>query len=209
MEVDPNLKQLWMTPEERAQEAAVFNLPYFKNRPYMFCQVDDCMGLGAEIMRLSMLIDGMIEAGQEVPMEYIGAALTFVAAHEVGHTLGLRHNFKSSGAIPYEELNDKAKIEEIGMTGSVMDYPTPNIAADASKQGYYYTPTVGTGDVWAIKWGYQPVDGATPMEQSKQSRCHREQVCSTRPICTAPTRTRIRWVRSILVATPTISPTIR
>ncbi len=167
MEVDPNLKQLWMTPEERAQEQAVFNLPYFKNRPYMFCQIDNCMGLGAEMMRLSMLIGGMIDAGQEVPMEYIGAALTFVAAHEVGHTLGLRHNFKSSSAVPYDELNDKSKIDQVGMTGSVMDYPTPNIAADASKQGYYYTPTVGTGDVWAITWGYKPVDGATPQEQSK------------------------------------------
>jgi hypothetical protein len=167
MELDHNLKQLWMTPEERAKEDAMFSLPFFKTRPYMFCTVDDCMGLGGEMMRLSMLINGMIEAGQEVPMEYIGAALTFVAAHEVGHTLGLRHNFKSSGAVPYDELNDKSKIDQIGMTGSVMDYPTPNIAADASRQGYYYTPRVGTYDMWAIEWGYKPVDGASALEQEK------------------------------------------
>jgi hypothetical protein len=167
MEQDQNLKHLWMTPEERAKEEAVFSLPYFKNRPWMFCTVDDCMGLGAEMMRLSMLINGMIEAGQEVPMEYIGAALTFVSAHEVGHTIGLRHNFKSSGAVPYDQLNDKAKMDEIGMTGSVMDYPTPNIASNASQQGYYYTPRVGTYDMWAIEWGYKPVEGATPLEQSK------------------------------------------
>ena len=167
MELDHNLKQLWMTPEERVKEEAMMSLPFFKNRPYMLCTVDDCMGLGGEMMRLSMLINGMIEAGQEVPMEYIGAALTFVAAHEVGHTLGLRHNFKSSGAVPYDELNDKSKIDQIGMTGSVMDYPTPNIAADASRQGYYYTPRVGTYDMWAIEWGYKPVDGATALEQEK------------------------------------------
>lgn len=167
MEVDQNLKQLWMTPEERAREEAMFSLPFFKNRPWMFCSVDNCMGLGGEMMRLSMLMDDMIEAGQEVPMEYIGAALTFVSAHEVGHTLGLRHNFKSSGAVPYDLLNDKTKIAEIGMTGSVMDYPTPNIAANAAQQGYYYTPTVGTYDLWAIEWGYKPVEGATPLEQSK------------------------------------------
>ena len=167
MEVDHNLKQLWMTPEERAKEEAMMSLPFFKNRPFMLCSVDDCMGLGGEMMRLSMLINGMMEAGQEVPIEYIGAALTFVAAHEVGHTLGLRHNFKSSGAVPYDELNNKSKIDEIGMTGSVMDYPTPNIAADASRQGYYYTPRVGTYDMWAIEWGYKPVDGATALEQEK------------------------------------------
>ena len=154
MEVDQNLKHLWMTPDERAKEEAIFSLPFFKNRPWMFCSVDNCMGLGGEMMRLSMLMDGVIEAGDEVPMEYIGAALTFVSAHEVGHTIGLRHNFKSSGAVPYDLLNDKAKIDEIGMTGSVMDYPTPNMSANASQQGYYYTPTVGTYDLWAIEWGY-------------------------------------------------------
>ncbi|HXV15002.1 MAG TPA: zinc-dependent metalloprotease [Candidatus Krumholzibacteria bacterium] len=167
MEVDHNLKQLWMTPEEREREEAIMSLPFFKGRPYMLCSVNDCMGLGAEMMRLTMLINGMIEAGQEVPMEYIGAALTFVSAHEVGHTIGLRHNFKSSGAVPYDQLNDKAKIDQIGMTGSVMDYPTPNIAANASQQGYYYTPIVGTYDMWAIEWAYKPIDGATPEEQSK------------------------------------------
>ncbi|MCI0451986.1 MAG: zinc-dependent metalloprotease [Candidatus Latescibacteria bacterium] len=167
MEVDHNLKHLWMTPEERMQEEAVFSLPFFKNKPYMLCSVNDCMGLGGEMMRLSMLMSGMIEAGQEVPLEFIGAALTFVSAHEVGHTIGLRHNFKSSGAVPYDQLHNKATIDQIGMTGSVMDYPTPNIAANASQQGYYYTPIVGTYDMWAIEWAYKPVDGATPDEQSK------------------------------------------
>jgi hypothetical protein len=92
-----------------------------------------------------------------------------VTSHEVGHTLGLRHNFKSSSAVPYDQLNDKAKIDEIGMTGSVMDYPSPNVAKDSSKQGYYYSPTVGTGDMWAIKWAYAPVSGSTAWEQKKET----------------------------------------
>ncbi len=167
MQVDGNLKQLWMTNDERAQEQAMFQLPYFKNHPYSLCAVDDCMELGSQFMRLSMMASDIVEAGGEVPLEFIGQALKFVASHEVGHTLGLRHNFKGSGSTPYDELNDKSMMEKIGMTGSVMDYPTPNVAADKTKQGYYYTPNVGTYDVWAITWGYKPVAGATAEEQSK------------------------------------------
>jgi hypothetical protein len=155
-----------MTEEERMEEQAIMALPYFKNRPYGMCAVDDCMELGAQIMRLSMLAAGIVEAGGTVPAEFVGQALTFVAAHEVGHTIGLRHNFKSSGATPYDMLNDTGTIDNIGMTGSVMDYPTPNVARESARQGYYYTPTVGTGDVWTIKWGYTPVEGATAEEQS-------------------------------------------
>lgn len=169
MQVDANLKNLWMSQSERDQENALMQLPYFKTRPYAMCQADQCLELGAEVMRLSMLANNMVEAGGSVPIEYIGAALSWVTSHEVGHTLGLRHNFKSSSAVPYDELNDKAKIDEIGMTGSVMDYPSPNVSKDSAKQGYYYSPTVGTGDLWAIKWGYAPVSGTTAWEQKKET----------------------------------------
>jgi hypothetical protein len=169
MQVDPNLKQLWMTADERAQEEALMQLPFFKMKPYALCHADQCLALGAEIMRLSMLANGVIEAGGVVPTEYLGNALMWVTSHEVGHTLGLRHNFKSSGATPYDMLNDKPTIETIGMTGSVMDYPSPNVAKDSTKQGYYYSPTVGTGDIWAIKWGYSEVPGATALEQKKHT----------------------------------------
>jgi len=169
MQIDGNLKQLWMSADERAQEQALMKLPYFKMQPYAMCAVDQCFELGAEIMRLSMLASGIVEAGGTVPTEYLGNALSWVTSHEVGHTLGLRHNFKSSGATPYDMLNDKATIEEIGMTGSVMDYPSPNVSKDSSRQGYYYSPTVGTGDLWAIKWGYTPVEGATAIEQKKNT----------------------------------------
>ncbi|HKW15579.1 MAG TPA: zinc-dependent metalloprotease [Candidatus Krumholzibacteria bacterium] len=169
MQVDPGLKQLWMSQAERDQENALMQLPYFKMQPYAMCQADQCLELGAEVMRLSMLANNQIEAGGVVPLEYLGNALSWVTSHEVGHTLGLRHNFKSSGATPYDELNDKSKIDEIGMTGSVMDYPSPNVAKDSSKQGYYYSPTVGTGDVWAIKWAYMPVEGKTAWEQKEQT----------------------------------------
>jgi hypothetical protein len=169
MQVDPNLKQIWMTADERAQEKALMELPFFKMKPYAMCHADQCLELGGEIMRLSMLASGAIDAGGTVPTEYLGNALMWVTSHEVGHTLGLRHNFKSSSATPYDKLNDKETIDNIGMTGSVMDYPSPNVATDSAKQGYYYSPGVGTGDIWAIKWGYSEVPGETAAEQKKHT----------------------------------------
>ena len=75
MDVDPNLKQLWLTDDERAQERALMALPYFKTRPYGLCAIDGCMELGAQFMRLSMLASGIVEAGGTVPEEFIGQAI--------------------------------------------------------------------------------------------------------------------------------------
>jgi hypothetical protein len=117
---------------------------------------------GFELMELAFLMDG---TGMDVPRDYVGAAIARVTAHEVGHGLGLRHNFKSSTAVPYESLNDRRVIEDIGMTGSVMDYATPNISRDRNHQGHYWSPTVGTYDRWVIKWGYSEIEGDNPPEQ--------------------------------------------
>ncbi len=122
-----------------------------------------------EFMQLVLLTDGLEENGMEVPMEFVGEALVFVTAHEVGHTLGLRHNFKSSISTPYDKLNDRRVVEDIGMTGSVMDYPSPNVSRDRSKQGYYYTPSIGTYDQWAITYGYTEIPGDKSPEHEQWS----------------------------------------
>jgi hypothetical protein len=92
--------------------------------------------------------------------EYVCEALTEVVMHEVGHTLGLRHNFAGSTAIPLEKLGDKAFTQEYGTTSSVMDYLPPVTPANRSAQGHYYTPTVGYYDRVAIRYGYLPVPTA-------------------------------------------------
>jgi hypothetical protein len=116
------------------------------------------MGMADEgaFLATAMRIDGLLPPGEPVPQEFIGAGLKSVTMHEVGHTLGLRHNFKSSAAVPREKLHDKAWIAEHGTTGSIMDYDTPNVSPDPATQAQYFSPTVGTYDLWAIEYGYTP-----------------------------------------------------
>ena len=86
--------------------------------------------------------------------KYIMQALKWVMMHEVGHTLGFRHNFKGSAIHKFEDLHNEELVESTGLYGSVMDYPGVNISKDPSKQGYYFTPTLGPYDYWAVEYSY-------------------------------------------------------
>ncbi|MEM6798415.1 MAG: zinc-dependent metalloprotease, partial [Planctomycetota bacterium] len=84
-------------------------------------------------------------------------ALKEVTMHEVGHTLGLRHNFKASTLYSIDELNDVAKTSKTGLAASVMDYCPANFALTSEEQGDYYSTTIGPYDYWAIEYGYKPL----------------------------------------------------
>lgn len=86
--------------------------------------------------------------------EYMKEALYYLVMHEMGHTLGLNHNMKATQLYSPTEINDKAKTEQTGLTGSVMDYPAVNLAADHAHQGQYFTTVPGPYDRWAITYGY-------------------------------------------------------
>ena len=81
--------------------------------------------------------------------------LTYLVMHEMGHTLGLNHNMKSSQMLSPAQVNDTSLTHKIGSMGSVMDYPAINFALDKSKQGDFYTTKAGPYDLWAIEYGYR------------------------------------------------------
>lgn len=87
----------------------------------------------------------------------MGELIRFVSAHEVGHTLGLRHNFIASNAVPVEKLRDRKWLEKNGHTPSIMDYARFNyVAQPEDKVGEKgIMPRVGDYDEWAIEWGYR------------------------------------------------------
>lgn len=89
-------------------------------------------------------------------------ALKEVTMHEVGHTLGLRHNFKASAFYDMNEINDVAKTSQTGNSASVMDYNPINIRCKDEPQGDFYSTTIGPYDYWAIEYGYKPLDGGAP-----------------------------------------------
>ena len=90
--------------------------------------------------------------------ELMGDLIRFVSSHEVGHTLGLRHNMGASSATPVEKLRDKAWVEAHGHTASIMDYARFNYVAQPedgiSPKGIY--PRINDYDKWAIEFGYKP-----------------------------------------------------
>ena len=95
----------------------------------------------------------------ELPEELLAQAIKEVVMHEVGHSLGLRHNFKASTMLSLDEINDTEITREKGMGGSVMDYNPLNISRKGEKQGDYATTTIGPYDYWAIEYAYKPIKG--------------------------------------------------
>jgi len=85
-----------------------------------------------------------------------------VIMHEIGHTLGLRHNFRSSTIYTMKQINDPAFTTVHGLAGSVMDYNPFNLAAKGEQQGEYVMSTLGPYDYLAIEYAYRPLD---PMEE--------------------------------------------
>jgi len=90
------------------------------------------------------------------PEEFIGGVVKDVVMHEVGHVLGLRHNFKASTIYTLDQINSEEwRDENKPITGSVMDYNAMNYTSDGEiGAGPYFMTTLGPYDMWAIEYGY-------------------------------------------------------
>ena len=128
--------------------------------PAQLCRFGDGLDRQGTVARALLAAQGALPAGAPVPREYIGQALKALVMHEVGHTLGLRHNFRGSAGITAEQLADREHTERYGHGVSVMDYTPPALSLDPRRQGHFYSPTIGSYDRWAITYGYAEAEGA-------------------------------------------------
>lgn len=130
-----------------------------------------CERMSAEGMKQAwlgeMAISMMAMPGAKIDEKtYLRQYLRETVCHEMGHILGLRHNFIASTYHSLEDLKNKDLVTNTGVSSSVMDYEPFNLSALKAPGVDYYTSTIGPYDLWAIRYGYQPIDGKVPQDES-------------------------------------------
>lgn len=98
----------------------------------------------------------------------MGELIRFVSSHEIGHTLGLPHNFGSSYAYKVDSLRSKAFTDKHGTAPSIMDYARFNYIAQPGDGVTRYYPQIGEYDLWSVKWGYTYFNGNKTAKQEKE-----------------------------------------
>jgi hypothetical protein len=143
-------------------------IPSKHNRFSRYCQISDGLEEKAAfgLMALDLLSPDGVTPEQE--KHYTDEMLQETVTHEVGHVLGLRHNFIASTEFTLNQLQDAALVKDQGIGASVMDYNNFNISAIGHPGVDYFSQTVGTYDIWAIAYGYTPFSPAEEANGLKQ-----------------------------------------
>ncbi|MEM8600677.1 MAG: zinc-dependent metalloprotease [Bacteroidota bacterium] len=131
--------------------------------------------------------------GVEFDDAVMGELIRFVSAHEVGHTIGLQHNFFSSSTVPVDSLRSPTYTAKHGTAPSIMDYARFNYIAQPGDGVQRFTPDIGSYDIHAIEWGYRYFPG---IDDADDERPLLHEI--VRRTETDPT---LRYVRQAVIAT--------
>jgi hypothetical protein len=134
-------------------------------RDTTFCEYGD-----VAMDELAFALDLLVARGEIAPdspeaEKYVLATLKDVVTHEVGHTLGLQHNFRASTIYTQKQLSDASFTTANGIAGSVMDYNAINLSLQDEPQGDYVMHSIGPYDYWAIEYAYKPIAPAQEKEE--------------------------------------------
>src|SRR5215471_17597976 len=132
-------------------------IPELLAHPEMLCQRADFAAQEMDFALDVLEARGEIDPDSPEAEQFVLDDLKDVVMHEVGHTLGLRHNFRASTVYSVKQLEDPMFTAANGIAGSVMEYNAVNIALKGEKQGAYGMKTLGPYDYWAIEYGYKEI----------------------------------------------------
>ena len=141
--------------KNRVKREQIYDLGFSEDERYSALQ-QGCMAAAAlqvgNVYGKTLLKAHDLDRAEE--SELIKQSLFYIVLHEVGHTLGLDHNFAGSNMLSLSEIHDKEIATEKGLYGSVMEYPWTNISPEKTRQGLYATTKPGPYDFWAIEFAY-------------------------------------------------------
>ncbi len=140
--------------DEQAESNVWLNVPWAQSARRM-CNYAN--GLVEQASLGMAMMDARGQLSPETEARLMHEYILELTAHEVGHTLGLRHNFRGSSILKVDDLYDTAKTAEIGQSSSVMDYNPVIVATKGQKQGDFLPITLGPYDYWAIEYAYKPI----------------------------------------------------
>ena len=179
MDEHPELVPAFLSEQFAAEEQD----PEWQSREWLEHEMHDhgrctCSYAAGMQRQLALAHHTLIATGygqKKLPERIIGEAIQEIVTHEVGHTLGLRHNFKGSSWLTLDEIMRRRAETDEPTTASIMDY-TPLLffaGDDIEHVRHFTTPTIGPYDDWAIEYGYATEKGKSEAEMLKEiaSRC--------------------------------------
>lgn len=151
-----------------AEEPEVFN-PGDVNDLDRVCTYGDELAQEAAfgLAYLLSVQDNVIDK-DSLTREYVHSYLREVVAHEVGHCLGFRHNFKASSIYNLDQLQSREFTKQNGTVGTIMDYAPANISAKGEPQGEFFASTPGPYDDWLIEYAYSEFGADSPEDEADE-----------------------------------------